>query len=458
MNKDKDNVILKYEQQVTSDVECDADELSRKNDEQAIELKELQERLNRLNGGKATKLKKPKPKINILSKSTKATQSEMNYDQLYALAEMSLTERGLNPDELDYNDLVSEEELKEVIKQLNAGLPREEKWAKSDFIVTFIAALLGCAADIILSNRDNKFTGSDSSFSKKLNELHEKTFKHKTGAPIDYQGKGFGGGHHRELSQGHDLARFVEGIKMFKNGQFEGVRVVNNQVIKVVSTVNQYGNPYAQLSTIEAIINYAGHMFADLFSTYSLPFPGYFFLRESSSRDTRLLAADMYKNGFNLKNVMTQSVSAIIIEFIIRLYYSIQSVRKYSKELEVDEKYSNVEAIKKFINPEHKEKLNEMLLVSHAVVMAQNVGKITFKCIASGGLDAQALSQINVAEIIAVVRYGISVVKDIAARNGEYAKLIYHSDGIDEKWAAIDTKFENDEMFALSNAPKTLVV
>src|SRR5574344_2350613 len=157
MNKDKDNVILKYEQQVTSDVECDADELSRKNDEQEIELKELQERLNRLNGGKATKLKKPKPKINILSKSTKATQSEMNYDQLYALAEMSLTERGLNPDDLDYNDLVSEEELKEVIKQLNAGLPREEKWAKSDFIVTFIAALLGCAADIILSNRDNKF-------------------------------------------------------------------------------------------------------------------------------------------------------------------------------------------------------------------------------------------------------------------------------------------------------------
>ena len=117
-----------------------------------------------------------------------------------------------------------------------------------------------------------------------------------------------------------------------------------------------------------------------------------------------------------------------------------------------------MEAIKKFINPEHKEKLNEMLLVSHAVVMAQNVGKITFKCIASGGLDAQALSQINVAEIIAVVRYGISVVKDVAARNGEYAKLIYHSDGIDEKWAAIDTEFENDEMFALSNAPKTLVV
>lgn len=458
MNNDKDNVILKYEQQVTSEIECDTDELSRKNDKQETDLKELQERLKRLNGGKAPKHKKPKFKISVLNRNKDELQTDLDYDQLYALAEKSLAERGLNTDELDYHDLVSEDELNEIIKQLNSGLPREEKWVKSDFVVTFIAALLGCVTDIILSDRDNKFTGNDSSFSKKLNELHEKTFKHKTGAPIDYQGKGFGGGHHRELSQGHDLARFVEGIKMFKEGQFEGVRIVDNQVIKVFSTVNQYGNPYAQLSTIEAIINYAGHMFADLFSTYSLPFPGYSFLRESNSRDTRLLAADMYKNGFNLKNVMTQSVSAIIIEFIIRLYYSIQSVRKYSKELEVDEQYSNVDAIKKFINPEHKEKLNEMLLVAHAVVMAQNVGKIAFKCIASGGLDAKALSQINIAEIIAVVRYGISVVKDVAARNGEYAKLIYHSDGINEKWAAIDTEFENDEVFVISNAPEKLVV
>ena len=458
MNNDKDSVILKYEQQISSEIESDVGKLARNNDKQDAKLKELQERMKKLNDGKTVVYKKPKAKLSILSKSNVEPQADLSYEQLYSLAEKSLSERGLDTDELNYHDLVSEDELKEVIKQLNTGLPKEEKWVKSDFVVTFIAAFIGCAADIVLSNRDNKFTGKDSSFSKRLNELHEKTFKHKTGAPIDYQGKGFGGGHHRELSQGHDLARFVEGIKMFKEGRFEGVRVVNDQVIKVISTVNQYENPYAQLGTIEAIINYAGHMFADLFSTYSLPFPGYSFLRESSSRETRLLAADMYKNGFNLKNVMTQSLSAIIIEFILRLYYSIQSVRKYSKELEIDEKYSNIEAIKKFINPEHKEKLNEMLLVAHAIVMAQNVGRITFRCIASQGLDAQALSQINVAEIIAVVRYGVSVVKEVAARNGEYAKLIYHLDDIDEKWVAIDDKFKNDEVIILSSIPEKLVV
>lgn len=458
MKNDKDSVILKYEQQVASDIEHDTEELSSSNDKQENSLTELQARLDKLNGGKTAKSRKSRTKLSVFTSKEQEHPKQLSYDDIYSLAEKSLTERGMNTDELDYNDLISKEELHDVIRQLNSGLPREEKWLKSDFIVTFIAAFIGCAADIILSNRENKFTGKDSSFSKKLNELHEKTFKHKPGAPIDYQGKRFGGGHHRELSQGHDLARFVEGIKMFKEGRFEGVRIVDNQVVKVISTVNQYGTPYAQLGTIEAIINYASHMFADLFSTYSLPFPGYSFLRESSSREIRLLAADMYKNGFNLKNVITQSLSAIIIEFIIRLYYSIQSVCKYSKEIEIDEKFSNVEAIKRFVNPEHKEKLNEMLLVAHAVVMAQNVGRITFKCVVSQGLDAQALSQINIAEIIAVVRYGITVVKDIAARNGEYAKLIYHSTEIDDTWRTIDEDFKKDGLLVLSDIPEKLVV
>ncbi len=56
-------------------------------------------------------------------------------------------------------------------------------------------------------------------FSKWLNQFHE----HEGGAPIDYQGSGFGGPFHRGgLSKGHDILRFVESIMMFKNGQFAG--------------------------------------------------------------------------------------------------------------------------------------------------------------------------------------------------------------------------------------------
>ncbi len=63
-------------------------------------------------------------------------------------------------------------------------------------------------------------------------------------------------------------------------------------------------------------------MFADLFSTCSLPFPGYSFLVESDNRQIRKFAADMYQNGFNCKNILIQGVSTAIIEIVLRIYFS----------------------------------------------------------------------------------------------------------------------------------------
>lgn len=295
----------------------------------------------------------------------------------------------------------------------------------------------------MLGNRDNKATGKESAFSKKLNTLHEKVFKHKPGAPIDYQGPHFGGGHHRELSKGHDLARFVEGIKAFKNGTFEGVRFENGIRIPVIATANQFGNAYSQMTTIQAIIEYAHHMFADLFSTYSLPFPGYSFLRESDSRKLRKLSADMYQNGFNCKNVIIQSVSTIAIEVIIRLYYSIMAVKNMKTDIELSEDYSNFDAFKEFIAPHHKEKLNEMLLVAHSIVTAFNAGKIVIKCLVAK--NYKSISEINITEIMATVRYGVSVMNATIKRNDSYSKLIYHSDEVSARWIELEREYCLDE-------------
>ena len=86
---------------------------------------------------------------------------------------------------------------------------------------------------------------------------------------------------------------------MLKNGSFEGVRYVNGVANKVVITSNQYGNPYSQLTIIEAIIEYSKLMFADLFSKVSLPFPGYSFLVESTNRDARIFALTFYAYRYN---------------------------------------------------------------------------------------------------------------------------------------------------------------
>ena len=439
---DKDAVILKHQQQTTSDIENEITDLQNSNEDQERRLSELQAKLEAMG---ARPSKKRSLFRTIKKTANDISTQELSYESLFEEAYASLSTRGLDPDGVDYSNLVSDEELEQIVRELNKPLPREEKWSKADFIVVFVAAIVGSVVDFILSNRNNKATGQHSKFSEWLNDtFHEG--KHATNAPIDYQGKGFGGGYHRELSKGHDIARFAEGIKMFKNGTFEGVRYINGVAEPVKMVANQLGTPYAQLSTIEAIIAYAQHMFADLFSKVSLPFPGYSFLTESSNRE---FAADMYHNGFNCKNIIIQSASTIAIEVIIRIYFSIKSVKKYHDQIEVAEDYSNLEAFKKFIKPESQEKLHEMLLVAHAIVTAMNVGKVVI---------TKNLASINITEIISVIRYGISVVSALNKRHSEYARLVYHADEINNGWEKLDLEYRNNEALFIEGHPEKLII
>ena len=450
---DKDSVILKYDQIEVNSISEDIETVSKKNSAQADMLDEMDGKIAEIY---AVLGKKPKQVIREFKESSNEIDDinvEANsYDELFEIAKSSLIDRGLDVELLDYHDLVSEKELDEIIEDLNRPLFEREQWKKSDFIAVFIAASIGSLVDIILGTRDNKLTGADprkhfeSKFSAWLNRFH----KHEGGGPIDYQGEGFGGGFHRGLSKGHDILRFIEAIIMFKNGQFEGIRYVNGEAIKVVSKVNQYGNPYEQLSWIDAICRYAKHMFADLFSTCSLPFPGYSFLVESDNRQLRKFAADMYQNGFNCKNVLIQGLSTAIIEIILRIYFSVQSVRKMNNDTEIAEDYSNWEKIKEFANPQNKEKLNEMLLVAHSIVTAMNIGKVVIK---------KAPWEINITEIISVIKYGVKVMKANQARNSEYGKLIRNSEELHARWEELEQQLTKLDEESINEMPdETLLI
>lgn len=423
---DKDSVIIKYLQNEVKDLSDETDTLRSQNDEIEASINEAESRLDeiyailKMEKSKVQSSKKPNRKF----EARPIEGSSSSYDDLYEIAASDLSKRGLDVETLDYHDLVSPSELVEIETILNRPLPRKEKWTKADYIAVFIAGSIGSLVDFIFSDRNNKFTGKGSEFSDWLNKFHE----HEGGGPIDYQGIGFGGGYHRGLSKGHDVLRFIEAIIMFKNGRFEGMRYIDGVGHKVVSSVNQYGTAYEQLGWIEAILKYAKHMFADLFSTCSLPFPGSSFLVESSNRDLRKLAATMYQNGFNMKNIMVQSLSAIIVEVILRVYFGIQSVKSYKSEFELSDCYSNFSAIKEFIKPSSKDKLHEMLLLSHSIVMAVNVGKVIIK---------KAPWELNVTEIISVIRYAVPVVNSWIDRNSGHSKDMRNAGEIHERWAQL---------------------
>lgn len=420
---DKDSIILKYIQRETEKIDGEIHEIESRNSEREKSLEKVDSQLDEvyafLNMKKHIDI--PIEKLEYFTFSSIYEFSAINYNELYNKAALELVNRGLDIDSINYKSLVSESELLEIEKGLNRPLSRSEEWRKDDFIAVFIAASIGGLVDLILSDRSNKFTGKGSDFSNWIDQFHQ----HDGGGPIDYQGKGFGGGFHRGLSKGHDVLRFIEAIIMFKNGQFEGVRYIDGVAYKIVSSVNQYGTPYEQLGWIEAILKYAKHMFADLLSTCSLPFPGSSFLVECSNRDLRKLAATMYQNGFNLKNIMIQSLSTILVEVIIRIYFGIKSLQCYKTEYELNDDYSNFTAIKELIKPSSKEKLYEMLLLSHSIVTAVNVGKVIIK---------KSPWELNVTEMISVIKYAIPVVNGVIERNSEYSKLIRNSDEVHEKW------------------------
>lgn len=437
---DKDSIILKYIKEESNDCENEINKLKSKNNDNIERINKIDNELDEI----YKLLNKPRKSVKDITPNTVKeqksktldiyTQKEKSYDELFDIALQSISERGIDVENMDYHNLVSKAELNEITSRLNRHLDKKEKWVKNDFIAVFIAASIGSLIDFILGDRNNKFTGKESDFSKWLNQFH----KHESGSPIDYQGKGFGGGFHRGLSKGHDILRFIESIIMIKEGRFEGITYSDGVAHKVVSNVNQYGNPYEQLSLIEAIVKYAKHMFADLFSTCSLPFPGHSFLMECGNREIRKFAATMYQQGFNLKNIMIQSLSTIIIEVIIRIYFAISEVKKYKDTVEIKEDYSNFKAFIRVMKLENnKAKLNEMLLLSHSIVCGMNIGKII--------ITKQPWS-INITEIISVVKYTIPVIENLKNRQSDYAKIIRNADEIKEGWYNLAIEFDLDKV------------
>ncbi|MEQ8200531.1 MAG: hypothetical protein ABRQ24_03795 [Syntrophomonadaceae bacterium] len=441
---DKDTVILKYQQDEIKDMDSDTVNIQDKNRSNTDRINAIHEQVQEIMDFYSLNYpKRQVPELSVVKKYSRSNNEnniDNSYDELYLHASSSLEARGIDLNKLTYNDLLDSDVIAAIDHKLNRPLPPAERWTKDDFIIVFVAAAVGMIADFVFGNRTNPLTGSgykasiadngwnfsrvdNSIFSDWLEDLHI----HDSGNPLDFQGPGFGGGFHRELSKGHDLLRMAENIWNIKNGRFVGIRYENGQAIQVISTINQYGTSYEQLGNIEAILGYFQHMVADFFSSASLPFPGYSFLRECSDRELRILSANMYKAGFNLKNIVIQAISTIAIELILRIYIATNETKKIlgeGKSFNILADYSNWENIKSVVSVSHI-KYQEMFLVTHGLTTAVNLGKVIIK---------KAPWEINVTEMMMTVRYLIPVLQDYLWRNSVQAELARNNQEILGEW------------------------
>lgn len=329
--------------------------------------------------------------------------TDIDYNLLFDL-------KPLPGDEVMAEELINtDKELDEINKELSDIAIDTIPFDKTDVMVIFASAMFEVAADFLLSDSTNpnsfasKCNDSKNPIGKWMNNIHE-NINHKNN-PLDNQGAfnanneffgygtpkhdenviSFSGGDHRERTYGHDLFRFWSAIRQLHDGEFRDAGYIGEELIKVASTVNQYGTKYAKLGWGEAVWEYVCHMFADFFSSKGLPCPGWSWLSHADNREIRKAAADLYRDGMNLRTELLKGVTVAVPEIIIRI---VQFLRyrnsEYSKEA-------------------REKKQHLMLLMTHGIATAVNVGKVVL---------SENPAALNLPMIVRTLKLAWSCIKD----------------------------------------------
>lgn len=256
-------------------------------------------------------LESPKPDFKAAFKALDGWGSLVVDDRL--LPSVSLARQGLvrSPEDI-LDQLVSPEELDKLRAYLDRDAFERLRWTKGDYIVCGACVLVGLALEILnLAWQHKSPIDPQGTLNQWFNQnIHDK-FLHPD-SPIDYQGPGFGGPFHRARSQGHDLARFFEAINQTMNGEFKGTRWSYGTPYEVISKVNQFGKPYPELPWTAAFVNVLVHLFADFFSTHSLPLPLTSVVYDNVGREFRKFVHDLYQGGFHLRHVAVGGIEVLL--------------------------------------------------------------------------------------------------------------------------------------------------
>lgn len=268
-------------------------------------------------------------------------------DELYAIEEL---------------DTESEiQKLQEEISALDTSIIPFDKW---DFVLAFALGLLEVASDFMFSDHNQKnsvayqMSDPNTNLGKAFGDIH-KIINH-TGQPLDYQGVNFAGGDHRGKTFAHDVLMLPLAIYMLCSGNFVDGYYEKGHLKRIITSLNQYGNGYSSLSLDEAITAYFLHMLADFFSAKSLPIPGFSILTHFPNESIRGFACDLYKDGLNMCNLAMQGIPVATVESLMWIYTELRCKDSdYSKE-------------------QIKNKKEKLLLLSHSIAMAVNIGKVVF--------------------------------------------------------------------------------
>lgn len=296
----------------------------------------------------------------------------------------------------DLESIFTEEELQSneiAIRQMREEYNALHRLDGIDISIVALASIVGAAVDILLVGVPEKSkTGLKAGplsdyirdyFDKVFPEEEMKALANSKDSKVPYDAQdnrhttirveGLSAYYHRLLQLGHDpLLGFVFGVADILNGKMTTIDKMGN----VVSQVMDNYADRKESTIFAALAKQILHFKSDVTTSMGLPVPlmALFNLLQFGSigeeeQTIAEIVQGMYYEGYDFIHFCSMSVSAMLVEVIVRLCYAIK--RKA-------EGYPMKDCIPFSLNRDKHPKLATMLFVAHAGAAAANAGKVAF--------------------------------------------------------------------------------
>lgn len=320
----------------------------------------------------------------------------------------------------ELESLFTEEELSSnelAIRQLNDEFNALHRLDTFDISIAVFAGLVGATVDILLVGIPQKTSdglkGGPLSnyvrdyFDKKFPEEEMQKLANSKVSKVPYdaqdnrhttiRAEGLSAYYHRLLQLGHDpLLGFVFGVADILTGRMTTIDKAGN----IVSQVMENYTDRKESDIFAALAKQIIHFKSDITTSMGLPVPlmSLFNLLQFGSigeeeQTIAEIVQGMYYEGYDFIHFCSMSISAMLIEVITRLGYSIKRIK---------EGHSVKDSIPLSLNREKHQKLATMLFIAHASATAVNAGKVYF---------TQNPVAINYPQWIAFAKYSYSQLK-----------------------------------------------
>lgn len=330
------------------------------------------------------------PNATRVSSSPRAILRVPLWNDLCAEAEQAIS------CEVGIEDLFTAEELKGntlAIRRLNFEYNQIHKLDKFDVAIAVAAGLLAGAVDILLvgipqKTPDGLKAGPLSNYirdafdGKFPPEEMEKLANSKVSkVPFDAQDnrnttewvEGLSTYYHRLLSLGHDpLLGFAFGVADILTGRMTTI----DKAGKFVSQAMENYADRTEADVFAALAKQVAHLKSDMTTSMGLPAPMmelFNLLQFGSIGEYEQTVAEivqgMYYEGYDFIHFCSMSVSAMLIEVVVRLGYAIKRIK---------EGVALKDAIPISTNHKKMPKLGTMLFTAHSAASAINAGKVLF--------------------------------------------------------------------------------